>query len=451
MPLSFHRRWTTALILLALSPLSPSLHARADDWPQWLGTERDAVWRETGIVEKFPEGGPTVRWRTPIGGGYAGPAVANGRVYVTDRVLAQGVSNPTSPFVQKKLEGKERVLCLNEADGKIIWTREYECPYNVQYPAGPRTTPLIHDRKVYTLGTEGNLLCLEAETGNIVWSRELKKDYNTKAPVWGFSAHPLLDGQKLICMVGGKGSTVVAFDKDTGKEIWRSLDAKALGYCPPMIYEAGGKRQLIIWHGQAVNGLDPETGKVYWSVPFESYAAMSISTPRKLNEYLFLTSTFGNSLMLRLGSAAPSAEIVWKGNVKTTSFDSVFAAPFVEDGHVYGTNSDGELVCIKADTGERLWKSLEPNRGKKLRSSDVFLIKNQDRFFLVTEKGDLIIAKLSPKGYQEISRAHLLEPTSAAFGREVVWSHPAFADRCAYMRNDKEIVCVSLAAKEMAR
>jgi outer membrane protein assembly factor BamB len=417
---------------------------RAEDWPQWLGRQRDAVWRETGILEKFPEGGPTVRWRTPIGGGYAGPAVANGRVYVTDRMLGRGVTNPANPFAQKKLDGTERVLCLNESDGKILWVREYDCPYTVQYPFGPRTTPLVEGGKVYTLGTEGDLYCLNADNGEVVWSRQLKKDYDTKAPVWGFSAHPLLDGQKLICMVGGKGSTVVAFDKDTGKEIWRALDDKALGYCPPMIYEAGGKRQLIVWDGQAVNGLDPESGKAYWNVPFESYMAMSISTPRKLDDYLFLTSTYGRSLMLKLGSASPGAQIAWKGDIKNTSFDSVFATPFFEEGYVYGTNSDGELVCIKADTGERVWKTLEPNGGKKIRSADVFLIKNGDRFFLVNEKGDLIIAKLSPKGYQEMSRAHLLEPTSSAFGRQVVWSHPAFANRCAYMRNDKEIICVSL-------
>jgi len=179
--------------------------------------------------------------------------------------------------------------------------------------------------------------------------------------------------------------------------------------------------------------------------------AMSISTPRKVGDYLFLTSTFGKSMMLRLGTEHPSAEVAWHGNPKTNSFDSVFSAPFVEDGYVYGTSSDGELVCIKADTGERLWSTLEPNRGKKLRSADIFLVKNGDRFFLATEQGDLIIAKLSPKGYQEIDRAHLLDPTNSAFSREVVWSHPAFANRSVFARNDKEIICVSLAAPQAGK
>jgi hypothetical protein len=139
--------------------------------------------------------------------------------------------------------------------------------------------------------------------------------------------------------------------------------------------------------------------------------------------------------------------VIWRGD-KKTGFSSVFCTPFVEGGYIYGSRGDpdGELCCVKADTGERVWETLEHLGGKKARSADVFIIKNGDRFFLATEKGDLIIAKLSPKGYQEISRAHLLEPTAAAWGRNVVWSHPAFANRCVFARNDKEILCASMAA-----
>lgn len=418
--------------------------ATAADWPQWLGPQRDDVWRETGILRRFPPGGPRIRWRMPIAAGYSGPAVANGRVFVTDRVLAKGAKNPNNPFQRGQIPGSERVLCFAEADGKLLWKHEYDCPYTISYPLGPRCTPLIHDGKVYTLGAEGHLFCLKASNGDVLWSRDFKKEYGAKAPIWGFAAHPLLDGNRLICMVGGPNSTVVAFDKDTGQEIWRALNARRLGYCPPMIYRAGGRRQLIIWHGEAVNGLDPETGKVYWTQPFETYQAMAISTPRKIGNLLFLTSTFGKSMMLRLAADRPAAEVVWKGNRRQTSFDSVFGTPAVEDGYIYGTSSDGELFCIKAENGERLWKTVKPN-GKRARCADVFIIRNGDRYFLWTEKGDLIIAQLTPEGYQEIDRAHLLDPTSAAFGREVLWSHPAFANRCIFVRNDKELLCVSLA------
>jgi outer membrane protein assembly factor BamB len=421
--------------------------ARGDDWPQWLGPQRDGVWRETGILQQFPAAGPKVRWRTPIAAGYSGPALAEGRVYVMDRVLAKGAkeTNLTGGRA-KNTPGQERVHCLNAADGKILWTHPYDCPYTVSYPLGPRTTPLIRDGKVYTLGTEGNLFCLDAVSGKPVWSRELKKDYGVPAPLWGFAAHPLLDGQKLICMVGGAGSTVVAFDKDSGKELWRALTAKEPGYCPPMIYEAGGTRQLIIWHPEAVNGLDPDTGKVYWSRPVTSFMGMVIATPRKQGDFLFLTGVQNTSLLLRMAADKPAAEVVWKGSA-SKGFASCFSTPFFADDYIYGCGgNDSALFCIKAATGERLWQTLAPNNGHKARTGDAFIIKNGDRFFLVNDKGDLILARLSPKGYEEVSRTHLLEPTAKAWDRPIVWSHPAFANRSVYARNDKEIICVSLAA-----
>jgi outer membrane protein assembly factor BamB len=370
-------------------------------------------------------------------------------VFLTDRVAAAGFKKSNNESGRGKGTGTERVLCLNEADGKLLWKHEYECVYNISYSVGPRATPLVNDGKVYTLGAVGNLTCLNTNDGKPIWSHDFVKEYSGKPPpLWGYAAHPLLDGRKLICIVGGPSSTVVSFDKDTGKEIWRALSADNIGYCPPMIYEIGGTRQLIIWHGESANGLDPETGKVYWTVPFSSYQSMSIATPRRLDGFLFLTSTLGKSAMLRLEGDKPGAAIAWRGDMKKIGFDSVFATPFVEDGYVYGSTSNGELVCIKAATGDRLWTTLEPNGGKKLQCAGVFIVKNGDRFFLANEMGDLIIARLSAKGYHEIGRAHLLDATSSAARRDVLWSHPAFADRSIFMRNDKEIICVSLAATE---
>lgn len=443
-------------VLLALGVLIGgfvSATARADDWPQWLGPQRDGIWRETGIVDKFPADGPKVRWRTPIAGGYAGPAVAGGRVYVMDRILAKGAENPADPFnLKQAIPGQERVLCLNEADGKIVWTHAYDCPYRFSFAYGPRTTPVIADGKVYTLGAEGNLLCLDATDGKVEWSHDFKKDFAAKTPLWGHASHPLVDGSKLICVVGGAGAVVVAFDKDTGKELWRALSAKEPGYCPPMIYEAGGKRQLIVWDSDAVNSLNPDTGEVYWSQPMETYMAMAIAAPRKEGDSLFLTGVMGHSMLLRLNADKPGATVSWHGTPKT-SLSAVFSTPFFEDGYLYGNNggrTGDSLVCVKADTGARVWETMKPNKGANLPSGDSFIVKNGDRFFLFTEQGDLIIAKLSPKGYDEVSRAHLLEPTTptnAQFkNRHVVWSHPAFANRSIYARNDKEIICVSLAA-----
>ncbi|MBI3415311.1 MAG: PQQ-like beta-propeller repeat protein [Verrucomicrobia bacterium] len=439
-------RFRTAL----LAGLFVSTSAMAADWPQWLGPQRDGVWRETGIVEKFPESGPQVRWRTKIGGGYAGPAVANGRVFVADHVLAAGAANPKDPFSRGTIAGSERVLCLDESDGKILWKHEYDCPYDVSYPAGPRVTPVVHDGKVYTLGTMGNLFCFEAASGKIVWSRDFKKDFGTPTPLWGFAGHPLIDGQKLICLVGGSNSVAVAFDKDSGREIWRALTAKEPGYCPPTMIEAGGKRQLIIWHPESINSLDPETGKVYWSQPFAVQSALSVSTPRQVGDRLFFTSFYNGSMMLKLDADKPGASLVWRGQKNsekdTQDLHSIMGTPFFENGYIYGSCSYGQFRCLKAETGERLWESFVPTGGKEARWANAFIVKQAGRFFIFNEKGDLIIAKLSPKGYEEISRAHLIDPTNTAAGRDVVWSHPAFANRSVYVRNDVEIVCASLAA-----
>ena len=424
----------------------------ADDWPQWLGPKRDAVWREAGIIETFPTNGPPIRWRANIGGGYAGPSVANGRVYVTDRQLAQGTSNPSNPFERGLVRGLERVLCLSEADGQVLWKHEYECPYTISYAAGPRVMPQVSEGKIYTLGAEGRLLCLDAERGKVLWSRDFKQEFGIKPPVWGFAGHPLLDGKRLICLAGGAGSTAVAFDKDTGKELWRALTAAEPGYSSPILCEAGGKRQLILWHAEAANSLDPETGELYWSVPFKSRSAVTIATPRKLGDSLFFTSFYSGSLMLQLDSARPAATTLWRtsktSEKDTTHLNAVMCTPFLEDGYIYGVCSYGQLRCLKMDTGERVWETFQATTtGQPVRWANAFIVKNGDRFFLLNELGDLIIARLSPRGYAEISRAHLLEPTGEAAGRAVLWSHPAFANRHVYARNDKEIICVDLALK----
>ncbi len=428
----------------------------ADDWPQWQGPSRDGVWRESGIVATFPSGGPPVRWRTPIGGGYAGPAVAGGRVYVTDRVLGEGSRNPANQFQRGNISGGERVLCLDEADGKILWKHEYPCSYTISYPAGPRTTPVVADGKVYTLGAEGHLFCLEAETGKVVWSHDFKKEYAIETAVWGFTANPLLDGQRLICLAGGEGTAVLAFDKGSGQEIWRALSTRGghgPGYGSPIIAEAGGRRQLIVWHTEAVSSLDPETGGVFWEQPFRIQQGQTVPTPRQHGELLFVTGFYDGSMMLRLDRDRPAASVAWqrKGQNErnTDALHSVICTPFLEDGHIYGVCSYGQLRCLRADTGDRLWETLQATAAAGNgtdRWATAFIVKNGDRFFLFNEKGDLIIAKLSPQGYEEVSRAHILEPTNKAQRRNVVWSHPAFANRSVYARNDKVIVCVSLAA-----
>ena len=426
--------------------------AGADDWPQWMGPQRDGVWRETGIVEKFPDQGPPVRWRVKIGGGYAGPAVVGGRVYVTDKQLPKGSQDPDNPFARGRTAATERVLCLDDKDGTILWKHEYDCPYTVSYPAGPRTTPVVAGGRVYTLGAEGHLFCLNDESGDVIWGKDLKTEYDhQQSPVWGYSANPLLDGDKLICLVGGKGTAVVAFHKETGKELWRAMDSvgpHGPGYSSPVIIEAGGVRQLIVWTPSALSSLNPDSGSVYWSQPFESSQGLSVATPRFQDDRLLISAFYNGSMLLKLDKQQPKATIEWKrGGVNermTDALHCLISTPVIDGQQIYGVCSYGELRCLDLKTGDRVWSTFDATSRQSARWGTAFLVRHDDRYFLFSEQGDLIIARLTPDGYKELDRAHLLEPTGPSQRRDVVWSHPAFANRCVYARNDKEIVSVSL-------
>lgn len=435
--------WRFVAGLLAIPFLA--LTALSEDWPQWMGPKRDGVWSESGIVDAFPKDGPKLLWKTKIAGGYGGPAVANGKVYLMDYVSDVDVKK--EGFKRTDFKGDERVLCLSAAKGEIIWEFKYPCNYTISYPCGPRCTPTVHDGKVYALGAEGNLSCLDAETGAKIWTKDFKKDYNAKTPLWGFCGHPLVDGKKVICITGGEGACVVAFDKDTGKESWKSLSASAPGYSAPSIIEAGGTRQLIIWHATSINGLNPETGEKYWSVPIQCSNDMSIMAPRKEGDFLFAGGNGAKAVLLKLATDKPAVTEVWRGT-KDNAVYPINMTPYIENGYIYAVNQPGQFMAVKMETGERAWETTEPVTGKGSKpagTGTAFIVKNGDRFFLFNELGELIIAKLSPKGYEELGRAKIIDPTGKAFGRDVVWSHPAFANKCVYARNDKEIVCYSLA------
>lgn len=434
-------RWTFALtVSLGLAPA-----LQADDWPQWLGPKRDGVWSETGIIDTFPKGGPKVLWRTKVSGGYGGPAVANGKVYVMDYLT--DADNKGEIYERPKISGQERVLCFSADEGKLVWEHKYDCNYAISFPNGPRVTPTVADGKVYTVGAEGNLFCLEAEKGKVIWSKEFKKDYAAKTPTWGFCGHPLVVGKMVYVITGGDGACVVAFDKDTGKEMWKALTSEEPGYSCPTLIEAGGVKQLLVWHASSVNSLNPDTGEKYWTVLLKAEYKMSIMAPRKLGDYLFAGGIYGQSVLLKLAGDKPAVTEVWRGK-KGTSISPVNMTPFLDDGYIYGVDQPGQLTAVKIDTGERVWESTDAVTGKDSKpvdSATAFIVKNGDRFFLFNEMGELVIAKLSPKGYEEISRAKVIDQTNIAFGRSVVWSHPAFANKCAFIRNDKELICVSLA------
>jgi len=304
--------YAALLTLLAVSAL-------ADDWPQWMGPRRDGVWRETGLVEKFSTNGPPVQWRTAVQRGYCGPAVVGNRLFLLDREQGKPPERKPGERALPTIPGNERVLCLDARTGAKIWERAYDCAYRISYPSGPRATPLVADGRVFTLGAMGNLLCLDAADGRVIWERHFLKDFTDEPPVWGYAAHPLLDGDRLICLVGGTNSAVVAFHKDTGKELWRALDTREIGYAPPVIYTVGNQRQLIIWHPDGVAALAPDSGKVLWTHPYPvggkpQRPEVTIAMPRLAGTKLFLSSFYQGSLLLDIGGAEPG--VVWKRRSK---------------------------------------------------------------------------------------------------------------------------------------
>jgi outer membrane protein assembly factor BamB len=433
------------IMLLAAAVFAAPAVAAADDWPQWMGPKRDNVWREDGILEKFPKDGPKIVWRTPIAGGYAGPAVAGGKVYVMDRVLAKGAMNPDDPFdLKNKIASSERVLCLDAKTGKEVWKKEYECAYQISYPAGPRCTPLVHEGKVYTLGAEGHLFCFDANTGKVVWEKDLNKEYKTKTPLWGYAAHPLIDGQKLVTITGGAGSHVVALDKDTGKELWKAGTQEEPGYSPVTITEAAGKRQMIVTGTKAVYALDPDSGKPYWTTPFAVDNGCTIMTPVRSGEYLYFGGYRHKNLLLKLTADKPGVEVVWKDK-KGHGMSPINVQPMMVDGLLCGYDEDGQMFGVELPSGKRVWESNGPVGKEPVGSATAFMVKNGDRFFFFAETGELVIGKLTAKGYEETDRAKVLDQTYSAYGRKVVWSPPAYADKKVYLRNDKEIIAVDLA------
>lgn len=428
--------------------LASTSFAVGDDWPQWNGPTRDGVVAETGVLAVIPEQGLELLWRHPVGLGYSGPAAADGRLFVMDYQKTSGkVTN--SAGSRDRLTGKERLLCFDASDGELVWQYAYDRPYAISYPSGPRATPTIHNGLVYALGAEGDLTCLEAATGELRWKRNFADDYGAPTPLWGHAASPLVYQDALICMVGGEGSLVVAFDLQTGKERWRSLSAEQIGYCPPSVVHRGGVDQLLIWDAEKLSSLNPESGQPYWQFDLKPAYGMSILPPVVDDDLLYAAGEGNVSIMLRLARERPEAEILWRGAAKQGVYLSTAAAIFTDD-HLYGSDiRSGALVCVRAANGERLWQTAAPttgsDRGRGAAHGSAFLLKlDQEQYLIFSETGDFISAKLSPEGYQETGRFHAIDPTGSSMGRDYVWSYPAVADGRLFLRNDEQVVCYRL-------
>lgn len=426
---------TKKLILIAAGAfLFTSLSSQ--EWPDWRGINRDGVWTETGILKKFPSSTIALKWSVPCGPGYSGPTVSGGRVYLTDRI--------------EKPEPKERVLCVDANNGKVIWTYSYSSQYgNVSYPNGPRASVVISEGKAYSLGTRGHLFCFDAKSGSVLWKHDLDREYQIIMPIWGVAATPLIFENKIILHIGGsKGASVLALDKNSGKELWRSMNDK-ISYSAPVLIRQAGRPVVVVWTAENLCGLDPHTGKVFWKIPFSVRMGMGISTPVKYGDYLFVSCFYSGSLLVRLSHTTTTAEKVWlragESELKTDALHCVINTPLIKDDYIYGVDSYGELRCLKLQSGDRIWEDL--TAVTKNRWANIHFIRNGQQTWMFNEHGELLITELSTRGLKIISRARLIEPTTGQLNRNgtgVTWSHPAFANRHVYARSDNRLVCAYL-------
>jgi outer membrane protein assembly factor BamB len=416
------------LLITVATPLLLAAALRADDWPQWRGPDRDGVWRGTGIMQAFPAAGLHVRWRAAVGWGFASPVVAHGRVYVADSEV-------------KKPTPRERLQCLDESTGLVLWTHAYDVAYedwafDPTQEIGPVATPIVHADKVYMVVRVGHLFCLDARKLAVLWRKNLQEDYQVAfAPG---TPSPLIDDDLLILFIGGKpGACVVALHKDSGKEVWKAL-AESLTFSSPIIVTSGGKKQLIVWTQESVTSLDPATGKTWWRQRLVTSNEYAVSTPVFHKDRMLI-----GGLMFQLDSDKPGARVLWPDSrAPSRRILSHTSTALLDGDHVYSARSSGELVCLDAATGDEIWSSRTVTDLKN--GASIHLTPNGDSVLLYTDRGELIRARLTANGYNEIGRARVLEPTMPFGGRKVAWSPPAYANGHIFARSGKELICASL-------
>jgi outer membrane protein assembly factor BamB len=393
--------------------------AQAEDWPQWLGPRRDGSSTEKVAAWKEPL---KVLWTKPVGEGHSSPVVADGKVYLLTKV---------------KDKSEEQLSAVDALKGDVIWEKTYErTPFKSLFGNGPRGTPAVVDGKVYTFGITGVLTCWDVKTGDQVWQVDTLKKFDAKNLFFGLSGSPLIDADKVLVNVGGKGASIVAFDKKDGGVIWKTLDDGA-SYSSPSVWGKGDERQAIFLTGKGLVGVAARDGSVFWQQPFEDKLAESSTTPVILGDTIMASSVTLGSIGTRMDNtqAIPRAKEIWKKPELTCYFST--PVPVGKD-HIYAVistkvnliASTATLHCLEAATGKTLWK-----HGKVGTYHASLLRTGDDKLLMVEEGGTLVLIDPSAEKYQELCRSKICGNT---------WAHPALANGRLYIRDDKNLVCVQL-------
>lgn len=399
---------------------SPGANRPGEDWPRWRGPRGDGTWVGPNVAETWPAHGLKPNWEQSVGGGYAGVTVVGNRVYTLDR--------------QKEPEEVERVLCFSADTGKPLWSHAYPVEYeDLQYGSGPRAAATYSDGRLYTLGSLGDVRCFDAAGGKMLWTRHLVRDFAGRVPMWGYAASPFVFEDLVIVLPGGAdGNSVVALDRASGDLVWTSQSDEA-GYATPILISSGGQEQLVVWTPSHVRSLDPRTGRLFWSVPYEVTYGVAIATPIFQEGLVFVSGYWEGSKAIRLGQNPSEARLEWEEN---RYLRGLMSQPLYRDGHVYLLDKRHGLTCFELATGKKLWddgNQMTP-RGRNPQASLVWL-NDSDRALVLNSDGDLILARFTPAGYEELARANIIGET---------WAHPAYAGNRVFARSDTKLVCVKL-------
>ena len=379
-------------------------------WPNWMGPKRDGISRETGWSTTWPEDGLSVRWTQSIGIGFSSVSIADGRLYSMGHV-----------------DGEEIVWCLEIDSAKVIWSYRYPSELNNNlHEGGPAATPTIDGDRVYTLGKEGQLFCFEAKTGKVRWQKMLQADLDVRTPEWGFSSSAVIVGEQLLLEAG----RVVSYDKQTGHKQWQSEKHDA-GYGSAALIEDDGKPRFVATFdcdGLRVVTLDDGEQVAFqeWKSPFRTNS----TTPIVVGNRIYISSAYQVGCGLFEFTGTSLKRIYTNRDMKNHFNNSILL-----DGYLYGFDGNSnlgrvvQLTCMNFETGAVAWKKPGFGCGSLMIADGKLLI--------LSESGTLVLAKATPKGYEELTRSPFLE------GR--CWTVPVLLDSRIYGRNAAgKLVCVQL-------
>ena len=393
-------RTASFFLSIALVPLASA------EWNQWRGPNRDGKSIESGLLAAWPESGPERVWMIEsLGAGYSSLAVANGTL-----------------FTQGAKDGKQFLIALDAETGEIKWETEHGKPFSNRRGDGPRGTPTVDGGRVYALGADGNLICADAETGAKIWERHLLKTYRGKNINWGMSESPLVDGDRLIVNAGGAGASIVALDKATGKELWKTQSDKA-GYSSAVAADIGGVRQYVVFTGEAAVGVLARNGELLWRYTPVSNKTANVATPIVRDNLVFLSSSYGTGCaLLRLestGGSTTASEVYFSQEMKNHYSSSVLI-----DDHLYGF-SGRILTAMNFETGEVTWQDRSVGKGQ--------MILADGRLYILSDGGVVGLVEPDPGEYREISRFEV------GSGDYPTWTLPVISDGTLYLRDQDRL------------